>query len=292
MGDIEQYNAFEAQMLEVEASANFIPDVSTTEGYEKSKRIGLDGRKVYNAIDKVRSELGSDARKMVENINKEGKKHLSRIDAAINPHIEARKSYDAEIKRIELEKIQAVTDRINLFCVPFEAYSMTSDQIGGVIEIFQEDKMEGFGNRLIEAGSARDKAIADLVNLKASKILHEEENRRIAEQKIQNDIQAEENRKAQEIIAAANKAESERLEKEREEIESIKSEEQVDAFMPNLIDPQELAHENNNEYQEFMNSMIMKANECPFSNTTEKAIAIDFIGEINGIVAKYKNRVK
>ncbi len=73
----------------------------------------------------------------------------------------------------------------------------------------------------------------------------------------------------------------------------MSDEEQLDAFDEDLFDPQELVQVNkNNLINEYLDSVIIKANEFPFSNTKEKAIGHEFIGEINGIVARYKNRVK
>lgn len=73
----------------------------------------------------------------------------------------------------------------------------------------------------------------------------------------------------------------------------MSEEEQLDAFDEELFDLNELVQVNkNNLIDEFLNNQIIEANKFPFSNTREKAIAIDYIGEINGIVARYKNKVK
>ena len=61
MTDLTIYDEFESQLKAIEEACNFIPDVSTKDGYEKSKRLGLDGRKVEKAIDDLRLEKKKEA---------------------------------------------------------------------------------------------------------------------------------------------------------------------------------------------------------------------------------------
>jgi len=222
MSQLEKYNAFEAQLNDIESTANFLPDVTTKEGYEKSKRIGLDGRKVYNAIDKVRKDLGEDARKMVETINTEGKKHLARIDTSINPHIDAYKSHDVEIKRKKEEADARVTAEINKFSESVsEAQLMGSDAIGDIIGNLKDLSID-FGNRTIEAGHARDKAVNQLTELQASKIMQEAEAKRFEDEKAELEAKQEEDRKAQTIIDEANKIEADKQTEERAKLDEEK----------------------------------------------------------------------
>lgn len=227
MNRLAEYNQFEAVLSETEMTANFLPDVSTKEGYEKSKRIALDGRKVWNAIDKKRKALGAEARKEIDDINAEGKKHLSRVDKAINPHLKAYKDHDAEIKRQKEEAEAAITARINAFQVPFDAHAMTSEQVQGIIDIFMNDPMEGFGNRTIEAGKARESAVEALNQLKASKVIQEAEAERIEKERLELEKQQEEARKAQAIIDEANRIEAEKLAEAQAKIDAEEAERQA-----------------------------------------------------------------
>jgi hypothetical protein len=56
MSDIKivKYDEFASKIDQLREAANFIPDVSSDEGYEKSKRIHLDFRKLENTVEKVR----------------------------------------------------------------------------------------------------------------------------------------------------------------------------------------------------------------------------------------------
>lgn len=226
---LSKYNEFNATINEVVAAGNFIPDVSTKEGYEKSKRVAIDGRKVWNAVDKTRKVLGEEARQLVTDINNEGKKYLSMIDSAINPHLEAYKEHDAEIKRKEDEAAQAITDRIEAFKEPImNAYSLNSEELASVIDSLQSDTLDGFGNRTIEAGKVRESAVNQLTEIRAQKIMAEENAKQLAMQQAELEKQQEEQRKAQEIINEATKIEREKLDAERAVIEEEQRKAQED----------------------------------------------------------------
>lgn len=218
MTSLAKYDEFEAVLKTTEKGANFLPDTTTKEGYEKSKRIALDGRKVWNAIDKTRKILGDDARQLVKDINEEGKKHLARVDTAITPHLTAYKDHDDAIKKEKEEFERKLTERVNSFCVPMEAHTMSSDELGSLIDTYLSDPLENFYTRTIEAGKARSSAVDQLVQLKATKILQEGEAKQLAEQQEQLRAQQEEAEKAQAVIDEARRIEDEAANKKAAEL--------------------------------------------------------------------------
>ena len=175
MNKLEKYNAFEASIVEIEEACNFIPDVSTKEGYEASKRIGLDGRKVEKAIDDKRLELKKEAMQEADEIHAKGKALCERISQAYKPHQEAYKKRDADIKAAK----QAVNDAIDLRIeeirnIVNDCYDLNSSQIQEKIDFIFNVDIEA-GKRTIEVGQARDSALSKLGKMKATAIVREAE---------------------------------------------------------------------------------------------------------------------
>lgn len=209
------YNEFEASLKEIEVACDFIPDVTSKEGYEKSKRIGLDGRKVEKAIDDKRLELKKEAEKEAKAIHESGKALCAKVSGFYKPHQDAYKARDAEIKRVKEEAEQRVTDEIAAFGEKaLTAHSLSGDEIAELIEEMKIHPMD-FGNRTIEAGHSRDKAVSQLKELRAGIIVRDEEAKRIAEESAELERKQEEQRKAQAIIDEQNRIEHEKLEAAR-----------------------------------------------------------------------------
>ncbi|MEE9532685.1 MAG: hypothetical protein V3W52_17035, partial [Syntrophobacteria bacterium] len=86
---VQEYGTFETQMSELKDSCNFIPSTDTKEGYQKSKRLALDGRKIINRLDEKRKEINQElVDKKAANDN-ECKRIQSMITDAIDPHLVA-----------------------------------------------------------------------------------------------------------------------------------------------------------------------------------------------------------
>ena len=54
--NITEYDEIRAKLEEVKDTCNFIPDVTTKEGYDKSKRVSLDVGKLLTALEKTRKD--------------------------------------------------------------------------------------------------------------------------------------------------------------------------------------------------------------------------------------------
>jgi len=219
MNKLEHYNKFEASIVEIEEACNFLPDVSTKEGYEASKRIGLDGRKVEKAIDNKRLELKKEAMREADEIHSAGKDLCDRISRAYKPHQEAYKQRDAEVKAAK----QAIQDSINLRVEDIrsavnDCFNLNSSEISAKIDFISNVDIEA-GNRTIDLGQARDSVIAKLSEMKAAAIVREAELEDMRKREAELLKQQEEAAKAQAIIDEANRIEQEKIAAERAELE-------------------------------------------------------------------------
>lgn len=107
---VSELNAFEIRIQEHEKELNFVPDMETKDGREKSAEVLRSARKTWKAIDDVRLELKKEAEKRANAIHEQGKAALLRLESKYNPHKIALDNYKAEQKAIEYAKIQAFND--------------------------------------------------------------------------------------------------------------------------------------------------------------------------------------
>lgn len=229
MNTLAIYNEFESQISEIENACNFIPDTTTTEGYDKSKRLGLDGRKVEKAVDDKRKELRKEAMATADAIHAEGQSICKRIAAAYKPHQEAYKAVDDEKKRLKAEAEALVTSQIEaLKDSVVNAIGKNSEEITAIMDGLMANPMQ-FGNRTIEAGSVRDGAMAQLASMKSQAVTNEANAELLARQQAEFEAQQAEAKKAQDIINEANRIERERLAAEQAEIDKAAAKEAEEA---------------------------------------------------------------
>ena len=88
---IQKYDSFRESMKELQTLCNWIPNTSTDEGYEKSKRLGLDGRKIFNALEDARKSEKKDVLEKGRLIDSEAKFIQNAITEPIQPHLHASK---------------------------------------------------------------------------------------------------------------------------------------------------------------------------------------------------------
>lgn len=143
-----------ADALAIQDECNFIPDCSTEEGYEKSKRLVLDkttkARSLLQSAHKDAKAYWLAGGKAVDS-----KKNdlLAILLAAEEPHKLAYKAVDAEKKRIKEEAEQAVQNRFNdlerLVSVAIDP-DTNSESIEKMIEDCQELDVDSkfFGKRI------------------------------------------------------------------------------------------------------------------------------------------------
>lgn len=115
--DLTKFDKVLSDVAEIQEKGNFIPDCSTKEGYEASKRFVLDvttpARKMLEQAHKETKKPFWDACKFLD----EKKNELMPLLVAVEqPHKEAYKAFDEEKKRIKAEaeaRVQKGFDDIN-----------------------------------------------------------------------------------------------------------------------------------------------------------------------------------
>lgn len=199
---IQEYDSFRQQMTELKDICNFLPDTSTTEGYDKSKRLGLDGRKVWNALEKKRAEVKAEVVEKGRLIDSECNPIKEEIMTYIQPHIDAYKEVDNRERLRKEELDRSIDSRIEAFrnCV-FLGSDMDSKELAEMIEDLKADPMEDCYHRATEALKVRNAVVATLTDTLARKKAEDAVRAAEAERQKQRDIEA--------------KAEAKRLETQR-----------------------------------------------------------------------------
>jgi len=89
---VTEYDEFREKLEEVKEACNFLPDVSTDDGYDKSKRISLDVGKSLTALDKRRKELKAESLAFGRQVDSEAKTIREVLEELQEPHKLANKA--------------------------------------------------------------------------------------------------------------------------------------------------------------------------------------------------------
>lgn len=108
---IGDYDEYREKFKEVESAADFLPNVSTKDGYDKSKRVALDVGKILTALDKKRKELKAESLATGRAIDGEAKSIVAVLESYQLPHKEAYKKLDQDKKDRETDRKSALTAR-------------------------------------------------------------------------------------------------------------------------------------------------------------------------------------
>ena len=105
--DLAVFDEFETGLANMEAACNFIPDASDNEGYQASKRVYLENRKVLKAIDDAHKDAKKpylDAGRLVDAAKNEIR---AKVEAILNPHKVAYQAVDNAQKNKEQTALKA-----------------------------------------------------------------------------------------------------------------------------------------------------------------------------------------
>jgi len=105
--DLAIFDQFETGLANMEAACNFLPDASDNDGYEASKRVYLDNRKVLKAIDDAHKDAKKpylDAGRVVDKAKNEIR---AKVEAILNPHKLAYQAVDNAQKNKEQTALKA-----------------------------------------------------------------------------------------------------------------------------------------------------------------------------------------
>jgi hypothetical protein len=248
---IAEYDKFEQDFDAASESANFLPDMTTTEGYEKSKRISLDAGKVLTAIEKKRVEVKAPFIQKGKEVDAEAREKVARIEGFQLPHKQAYKEHDTKIKQRETDRVEYLRQ-----CVSFiEAYgnldqNQTAEYLAGKLSELQaievDDNFEEFGERadIFKASAIESLQLkfdqrkqyeddqAELEQLRQDKIksdrlIEEQRIRDEATEKAEKKAQQEKDNEAERVQKDKDDAEKERQRAETEKQESLDREKET-----------------------------------------------------------------
>ena len=239
--DLTKFDAVMADVEQAKDKGNFIPDMSSKDGYEASKRFVLDvTTPMRKALEKAHKETKAPFWEQCKFLDSKKKELMSVLEEIEAPHKLAYKERDAEIKRKKEEAEQAVQNKIDWFDhVLNQAFTATSEQIQSLLEDCQDFDMDFdfFGKRIEEAQAKQVDTINKLTDrlsqqlqfeaAEKQRLEMEAKERELAEREAK--LKAEEDAKNAAIRAeqeAKERAEREaRLKAEREEAERKHAEE-------------------------------------------------------------------
>lgn len=202
---IVEYDEVANQIEEVKDQANFLPNVSTKEGYEKSKRVSLDVGKLLTALEKTRKNKKEYFLEGGRQVDQQAKIIAKQLEAIQLPHKEAYKELDAQKKQREEERKAALEERIqSIRELPDALSESSSEEIKAALNDLQNEECLDFYEYTEQALKTRNSSKDALANL-LQKTLKAE----------QDAIELEALRKAQEV--ADQKAREDAIRKEASE---------------------------------------------------------------------------
>jgi len=215
---IAEYEPWRKQLEELTEHCNFVPDMTTPEGYEASKRISIDVGKILTALESERKKIKAPALERSRLIDSEHKVISGLIANLREPHKIAYKTKDDEKKR-EKEAFDAkIQSRIDALRTNIElAADMEEDDLGEMIKDIRRDTMEDCYHRSMEALGIRSVVLDSLDNILADKVQKRQDDEKRAKEQAELDEQrrkqeaiADEQRKAQEEIDKRQREQDER----------------------------------------------------------------------------------
>lgn len=231
--DLTKFDKVIADVDLVKDEGNFLPDMSSKEGYEASKRFVLDKTTpMRKALEAAHKEVKAPFWDTCKFLDAKKKELMSMIEEIESPHKLAYKERDAEIKRKKEEAELAVQNKINWFDqVIDQAFNATSEQIEKLLEDCQDFDMDFdfFGKRIEEAQNKQVDTIQKLTERLTQQIQFEQaEKQRLEFEEKQRELEEREAkiREQEEAKQAAIQSEIEAKERaEREEKQRIEREE-------------------------------------------------------------------
>ena len=239
---IAEYDAVAEKISKLKEVADFIPDASSKDGYDKSKRISLDVGKVKTSLEKVRKEKKAYFLSGGKEVDVQAKAIGEQLDAIQKPHQDAYKLVDTVKKEREAERKAALEQRVAYIReLPDNLAYSSSDEIEmALTDLNHEECLDyyEFTEQALKARNASRTALATLLHRRKkeendarelAKLREEAAQREVAEKEAK--VKAEQDQrvkdaeeavkaKAQEELRVRErelKYEAERVEKERRE---------------------------------------------------------------------------
>ncbi len=207
------FDEYESRIETIKEYADFIPDVTTDEGYEKSKRVSLDAGKILTAIEKDRKSEKAFYLNGGKQVDLQAKALVSKIEEFQLPHKSAYKELDNLKKEREENRKSILRDRIETIQNITESVSLlTSGQVKEAITYLEKEECFGFEEYSEIAITSKKESLESLNALFAKKDKEEKDAIELAKLKRE---QAEREQKEREDKIAKDAAEAAEKEKEQ-----------------------------------------------------------------------------
>lgn len=174
--NIVQYDAMRVKIDEVKEACNFVPDVTTDEGYAKSKRVSLDVGKVLTLLEKTRKELKSESLEYGRKVDSESKAIAAELESFQLPHKGAYKELDKLKKEREANRKAELERRIEeIRNLPESMADSDSNGVKLALEHIQLEECLNFYEFTEQALKARNASKDALAKMFGDKLKQEQE---------------------------------------------------------------------------------------------------------------------
>jgi len=206
---ITEYDEFREKMDEVKEGSNFLPDVSTDEGYLKSKRVSLDVGKILTSLEKKRKEKKADSIAEGKRIDSEASTIREALEVLQLPHKEAYKQLDNALKDRETARKAELEERVRVIReIPTSMRDSDSAGVQMALETLNADECLDFYEYANEALKARNASKEALGVMFADKLKAEKEAAELA--KLRKEAAGREQKEREEAIAREAREAAER----------------------------------------------------------------------------------
>lgn len=209
--NIVEYDEIRAKLDEVKDTCNFIPDVTTDEGYNKSKRVALDVGKLRTALEKKRKEKKAYFLEGGRQVDAQARSIDEELEQYMLPHKEAYKELDNLRKEREAKRKADLEERVeSIRELPEKMRDMSSDEVKMALESLQVEECLDFYEYTEQALKARNASRSALSEMFAKKLKEEKEAEEL--EQLRKDAEERAVKEREEAIRkeAAEKAEAEK----------------------------------------------------------------------------------
>ena len=216
---ITEYDEIRAKLDEVKDAANFIPDVTTDEGYTKSKRVSLDVGKLLTALDKARKDKKAHYLEGGRQVDSQAKSIREELEQYQEPHKLAYKELDNLKKEREAARKAELESRVSeIAALPDNMRESHSDEIKMALESLQVEECLDFYEYTEQALKARNASKTALSEMFAAKLKAEAEAEELERLRKESEARAIKDREEaikKEASAKADREKAEAVEREQ-----------------------------------------------------------------------------
>lgn len=218
--EVSEYSEFYNQIATVRDLCNFIPDMTTDEGYNKSKRVALDVGKILTKLEKVRKDKKSFFIEGGRQVDSQAKSIAAELEEARLPHKEAYKALDGLVKERERKRKEELENRVeHLRTLPQQMADSCSDEVLTALQYLQKEECLDFFEFTQLALMARNDSRKSLQEMYTRKLKEEkdaEELKRLREEQARREQQEREDRIRKEATEKAEREKAEAIAREKE----------------------------------------------------------------------------